>query len=268
MTGRKSQLDKFNARMGKAQKDTKVVREAEMKNSTLEKVAEREMSKQYGMKPEDIFAVFGREHIGAFVQQWNNSIETKIKKSYEPLEKEVKSLREEVKMFREENRLLREEIQNIPDMLTEFMMNAMKGMMTGVAQSFEGNYPIDYEVQEQDIQEEPSEMQKASEELVPSELMELPVLDLPRKNSKTDALGKVLWKSIMEEGKIKDTLFMMMDVAEQHGYVLESAASFKSIGSDYNGAYQAYIKYVSMQGLPGKDAWKNLVAEYRAVLSK
>lgn len=108
MTGRKSQLEKFNSRVGKMHKDEEVIKKAEIKNSTVEKQAEKIVSK-FGLSTEDIFAIITHESIGGFVKLWNNSMEDVVRKS----------MRTEMKD------IVREVIQ-------EEMVSAYKGILRGI----------------------------------------------------------------------------------------------------------------------------------------
>lgn len=78
-----SQVEKFQAREAKAakhQKDEEVVRETELKNSTLDKRAGR-VAKQYGYSTEDIFMIIARDSAQSWMKMWNNSMENVIRET-------------------------------------------------------------------------------------------------------------------------------------------------------------------------------------------
>jgi hypothetical protein len=104
----KSQLEKFQARMSKMKKDEHVIKQQELKNSTIEKKAEK-IAKQHGVSTEEIFAIITRESIGGFVQLWNNSMETVLR---ETLRGEIREI--------------------IREVVREQMTEAYKGIITGM----------------------------------------------------------------------------------------------------------------------------------------
>ena len=85
---RKSQVEKFEARLGKIKKDEEVIKESEIRNNTPEKRAEK-IAKNNGISTEDIFAIITRESINPFVKMWNNSMEDVIR---ETIRNEIKDL--------------------------------------------------------------------------------------------------------------------------------------------------------------------------------
>jgi hypothetical protein len=108
MSERKSQLEKFNARMSKMKRDEQVIKQKELENSTVEKKAEK-IAKQHGVSTEEIFAIITRESISGFVQLWNNSMESTIRET----------IRGEVR------EIIREVVQ-------EQMIEAYKGIVKGM----------------------------------------------------------------------------------------------------------------------------------------
>lgn len=255
-TGRKSQLEKFDAKQRKAKAIQHTLQEKkfqEAQSETIEKVAEREMPK-VGMKAEDIFAVFGREHMGSFVKMWNNSLSNAISESISPLVQEVKELRVEVEYLREENKKLQEHTVNIEDVVTQTLMSSFKGLMTGITQGMmESQEPVEFELTSFDShkEEEMSALAKASASLV---IKEHEVVDsIPR-----TAKG-INWSYIQENDLVRDVMFNLLAIAEDEGVDISVGKQFKSHGTDFNGAYQRFM--IINKGTQG--AWKSLVEAYQ-----
>lgn len=105
---RKSQLEKFEARMAKAKMDEDVIKKSNIDNSTLEKTGEK-IVKKYGLSTEDIFAIITRDSIGSFIHLWNNSMENVLRET------------------------LRTEIRDIvKDVIRDEMMEAYMGIIKGM----------------------------------------------------------------------------------------------------------------------------------------
>jgi hypothetical protein len=80
MSGRKSQLEKFEARQAKARMDDAVIKQSEIEENKIEKRAGK-IVKDVGLSTEDIFAIITRESVGTFVKMWNNSMESVIRET-------------------------------------------------------------------------------------------------------------------------------------------------------------------------------------------
>lgn len=88
---RKSQVEKFLARQGKAKKDEEAVTKLKPKNIT-EKGADMMKTVKPGTKTEDIVAAITHEGMSTFMKLWNNSMENVIR---ETIQKEVRAIVQE-----------------------------------------------------------------------------------------------------------------------------------------------------------------------------
>jgi hypothetical protein len=89
---RKSQLEKFELRQSKMRKDEEVIKNTELKNSTLEKRAGK-VAQQHGMSTEDIFMIIARDSAGEFLKMWSNSVENVVR---ETIQTEVRNVVQQV----------------------------------------------------------------------------------------------------------------------------------------------------------------------------
>jgi hypothetical protein len=111
-TGRKSQLEKFNARQAKAKAVDNMIAEqnakAAMQTKTIEEKGAEILKTTTGR--EDVFAVIARDSMESFMKMWNNSMENVIRET----------VRTEVTA-----------------MIQTEMEAAMKGMFSGMQQAME-----------------------------------------------------------------------------------------------------------------------------------
>src|SRR6185312_7300807 len=84
MTGRKSQLEKFNAKWSKNEVDQAVLREAAYKKAIEDndyRTQGEKVMDELTNKTEEVFAVIARSGMEAFIKTWNNSMENVIRET-------------------------------------------------------------------------------------------------------------------------------------------------------------------------------------------
>lgn len=241
---RKSQVEKFYARESKKAVDTQVIKEAEVKrqvkDETIERVAERQM-KRFGMTAEDIFAVFGREHIGPFIKMWNNSIDDHIAQTTKPILDEVQALRKE-------NQELRQQITELPDMITDVLALAMQGIMKGIGESLMVPQQAEsVEVEWDSITGGESELSKVSY-----------IIDIDRLLDNNELVR------LPNEIYVWDELDKLIRFYYEEGVDVIKGTHFKKQSSRTNGLYQSFMREYAGQ----KGAWKSHVLMVIKTVSK
>lgn len=122
---RMTQVEKFQAKVGKGKGDEKAIYERQKKETLSEKGAK--IAHKKGMPSEDIFAIIGRDGMDTFVNMWNNSMETVIKET----------IREEIQPY-------------IRQVVREELATAFSGIVRGLS----GDAPE--VVEEPEVEEEPT----------------------------------------------------------------------------------------------------------------
>lgn len=127
-TGRKSQVEKFLSRQGKAHADTMEIAKGNITKpkSDMDKGADLMNNVKPGTKTEDIVAAITREGMDTFLQLWNNSMQNTIKET-----------------LKQEREIMRQQIQEeMRTVIQEEIAGAMKGAVAGVTQALTGFTPF------------------------------------------------------------------------------------------------------------------------------
>lgn len=227
---RKSQVEKFNARMGKKKADTVVIREAEAKAAQHKASQEgqvEEMTKQVGINTEDVIAVITREGAAPFAKMFTNSAEESMKAVMQS------------ETFRDVIRSV------VREVVADEIASAVRGVFRGlndVVKDAAG------EVVEEAIS---FEVKQHVDELLDDEKKE----DEPKR--KYSRKGSIDWG---DKEFAKNYMFSLLEEAEALGVDITKGKQFKQVGGKFNTAYQ--------KGLPAlydgaRGAWKLLLKDYR-----
>lgn len=189
---------------------------------------------------------------------WQNSIQATLRDEIMPVLKEtVRSVvREEMMLmvegFREANTSLSAE--SFREEIRQEVRSSMQGMFIESTSSFEmKQYDIDSFFEK----EEPTELQKAFRKM---EIQEhLPVVDIPRTEK-----GMIRWNETIKNGSFKSVLFKLLQIAEEEGVDITISKQFAKHGTDFNGAYQRYQRYMNKLNGTSIGCWKTLIEEYQS----
>lgn len=244
-TGRKSQLEKFQARQAKARGVSHAIEEQKAKAAYEEQhksITERggdfvEKVTEGVVKREDVYAVMTREGMSTFMNMWNNSMESVIKET----------IREQVKPM----------VQDIVrDVIQEELQAAIKGVFSGMTGAMIPTPQPMNEMVKQTPEEIQEELQRELHGMPLSQRVKLKETTEPKKVTRTRR-NSVDWSNT-ENAKMY--LFSLLEEAEVMGVDINSGKTFKKIGGKFNTAYQ--------KGLPtvyggGKGSYAQLLNEYR-----
>lgn len=220
---RKSQLEKFELRMSKQRKDEEVVKETEVKNSTLEKRAGK-VANQYGISTEDIFMIIARDSASTFLKMWNNSMENVVRET------------------------IQAEVRNV---IQEELASAVRGFMKGLSMT---NHEMDEEIEE--------EIEKQAPEIKPflafdSKLNEMKV----ETDDYVKILAKHEEKAD-ENGFIADDEMKEAIIQSHHmGIDVTSAVQFKNLYARNSTLYQRFVKNNAGRRGGWKTYSANVIAE-------
>lgn len=199
---RKSQLEKFEARVAKAKKDEEVIKQSEIKENTLENRAGK-IVKNYGLSTEDIFMIITRESSETFVKMWNNSMENVVR---ETLRTEIKAIVQET----------------IQQELAEAYRGIIKGMTTAAVEKVD---------MEKLIKSELENITKFTEEQIEANEITDNIHELNTENNiqpENDEFYEELKQALIEQH------YMGVDVTV--------AKTFKKSGGRNNTLYQKFVK--------------------------
>lgn len=210
-----SQVDKFNQRAAKATKsykDEEVIKETEIKSSTIEKVGHK-VAKQYGYSTEDIFMIIARDSMELWSKMWNNSMESVVR---ETIRTEVKEI--------------------VKDVIQDELSQAVRGFMRGMAMA-------QMEMVEDEIDEQVEFELKPF--MNPEQHMDEPELEYA---SSEPAIAEPEVQTIF---RIADKEKLDRAVIELHesGVDPTKAQSMKQMGGTYSTLYQRFVKHNPGRGL-------------------
>lgn len=241
MTGRKSQLSKFNAKWSKDQVDQAVLKEKAARKAIEEnnlctqgeKVME-EMSK----KSEEVFAVIARSGMEAFIKTWNNSMESVVR---ETVRAEMNSMRT----------MIREEMESAMSGMFQGMNEAMANIVNGTTPAPEPvRGPLSQRVKSQ----------TTDDDLILTHVDGNPVLVAnPTPKMKRGRRGSVDWN---DAESTKTYMFILLTEAIEQGADITSPRTFKALGGKFNTAYQKGLPAIFGKGKEKTGTWGTLVELY------
>lgn len=246
-TGRKSQLEKFDAKMRKAQAIQMQEAEAKAKESIRKQdIMEkgRDVMTKAGGNSEDVFMVIARDAMQTFIKTWNNSMES----------------------------VIRETVRNeVRTMVQEELQAAVKGVFAGINQAMVGMPQMMAEQVQEQVQEEVEERivgplsQRVQQELDAAKTGTL-------SESVQDALETVekikrgRTKSVdwSDAEATKEYMFSLLQEAEKMGVDITVGKRFKELGGKFNTAYQRGIPALfGKQDKGSRGTWDILIEMYR-----
>lgn len=243
MTGRKSQLSKFNAKWSKDQVDQAVLKEKAARKAIEEnnlctqgeKVME-EMTK----KSEEVFAVIARSGMEAFIKTWNNSMESVVRET------------------------VRAEMNSMRTMIREEMESAMSGMFQGMNEAManivNGTTPAPKPVPVRGPLSQRVKSQDTDKDLILTHVDGNPVLVANRvPKMKRGRRGSVDWTS---PESAKSYMFVLLTEAVEQGADITSPRNFKTLGGKFNTAYQKGLPAIFGKGKEKTGTWGTLVELY------
>lgn len=242
MTGRKSQLSKFNAKWSKNQVDQAVLKEKAARKAIEEndlctqgeKVME-EMTK----KSEEVFAVIARSGMEAFIKTWNNSMESVVR---ETVRAEMNSMRT----------MIREEMESAMSGMFQGMNEAMANIVNGTTPAPEPvRGPLSQRVKSQDT----------DKDLILTHVDGNPVLVDNRapKMKQRRSRSSVDWN---DAESAKTYMFVLLTEAVEQGADITSPRNFKTLGGKFNTAYQKGLPAIFGKGKEKTGTWGTLIELY------
>lgn len=255
-TGRKTQVEKFNAKVRKAQGIEHSLAESKAKAAMEQKdyMKEGEKVLKQLAPAEEVFAVIARSGMEAFIKTWNNSMESVIR---ETLRTEVR------KMIQEE---MEAAVTGMFAGMNQAMESMMGQMMPQATDVIFRNPTI--QKSEAAIQEEIAEEWDRHEQYMAGEEIHADSVDTVRKatSRKEYNRGSSLGWAKMNVEQAKTRIFELMDeAAREHGIDIAVGKAFKRLGGKYNTAYQKAIPIifgVVQEGETGRGRWELLVEMY------
>lgn len=236
MTGRKSQLEKFNAKWSKNEVDQAVIREAAyrkaIEDNDYRTKGEKVMEELTQKSSEEVFAVIARSGMEAFMKTWNNSMENVVRET------------------------IRTEIRA---MVQEELQAAMSGMFKGMNEAMMGMVMSNMATMPE-VTPEPVEERKPRGPLSQRMKAEEPVEEKVRTTGRGRA-ANVDWSDVET---VKTYMFSLIQEAIEQDIDVTSQRAFKLLGGKFNTAYQKGMPVIFGKGERGKknNRWEQLIEMY------